>query len=257
MELTECVRTDDAWLFEVQQEMRQGRLSDDSWNFLHGRPTTVPGSWSNGDVVCGNAECRKLQGTKDIQLHECQTCRDERKEKCRVITSFDDARLKEEKFINAPAIFPNNDIKCEIAKKRARIFAAESQQAITWSKAHDSGNSAVLSENPDVTHAKLEWLKRHDKDCAGLYGMLPLIKGMPVALTEHLDRNPTKNLLKGKVGDIDSWVEDEREDSAYDSEKRILRYVPRVVFVQYYDWIWSEEQQQLVKKTLQLDHARH
>ena len=78
--------------------------------------------------------------------------------------------------------------------------------------------------------------------------MLPLIKGMPVALTEHLDRNPTKNLRKGKVGDIDSWVEDEREDSAYDSEKRILRYVPRVVFVQYYDWIWSEEQQQLVKK---------
>ena len=71
---------------------------------------------------------------------------------------------------------------------------------------------------------------------------------MPVALTDHLDRNPAKNLLKGKVGYIDSWVEHEDEDSAYDNEKRILRYVPKVVLVQYYDWVWSEEQQAHVQK---------
>ena len=36
-ELTECVRTDDPWLLEVQNEIRSGRLSRDSWCFLHGQ----------------------------------------------------------------------------------------------------------------------------------------------------------------------------------------------------------------------------
>ena len=112
----------------------------------------------------------------------------------------------------------------------------------------DSASSAVLSEDDrDVARTKLDWLKRHDRDSGDLYGMFPLVKGMPVALTDHLDRNPAKNLLKGKIGYIDSWVEHEDEDSAYDNEKRILRYVPKVVLVQYYDWVWSEESKHTCK----------
>ena len=102
------------------------------------------------------------------------------------------------KFMNAPAIFPNNDIKFEVCKKRARIYAAATNQAITWSRAQDSPSSAVLSENPEVGKAKLQWLKRHDRDAGNLYGMLPLIKGMAVTSTDHLDRNPEKNLLNGE-----------------------------------------------------------
>ena len=34
-ELTECARTEDAWLLQVQNEMRAGCLSEDSWHFLH------------------------------------------------------------------------------------------------------------------------------------------------------------------------------------------------------------------------------
>ncbi len=44
-ELDECIRTEDPWLYEVQEEMRAGALSEDSWNFLHGRQTSVPGSY--------------------------------------------------------------------------------------------------------------------------------------------------------------------------------------------------------------------
>ena len=52
--------------------------------------------------------------------------------------------------------------------------------------------------------------------------------------------------MKGKVGYVDSWVEDDREDSAFDAEKRVLRYVPQVVFVQFYEKVWSEELQDYV-----------
>ena len=137
--------------------------------------------------------------------------------------------------MTAPAIFPNNDIKYDVAKKRARIFAAAKNQALTWCEAHDTASSAVLSEKPNIAEENLQWLKRHDRDCGDQYGTLPLSEGLPVALTDHLDRSPDKNLLKGKVGYVDSWVEDEKEDSSFDQEKRILRYVPQVVFVQFYE----------------------
>ena len=46
---------------------------------------------------------------------------------------------------------------------------------------------------------KASWLSRHDRECGDLYGMLPLIEGLPVALTDHVDRNPGKQLLRGKM----------------------------------------------------------
>ena len=37
-------------------------------------------------------------------------------------------------------------------------------------------------------------------------GMLPLAIGMPVALTEHIDRAEDKLLLRGKRGIVHSWL---------------------------------------------------
>ena len=43
-ELVECERCDDNWLIEVQEEFRNGNLSITNHQFLHGKPTVVPGS---------------------------------------------------------------------------------------------------------------------------------------------------------------------------------------------------------------------
>ena len=247
-ELTVSMRTEDPWLYEVQEEMRNGCLSETNWNFLHGRPTTVSGSWCKKRHLCGNAFCKNLEPSMNIQALECDMCKKERAERCRVITGLEDTRLQDPNFVNAPAIFPNNDIKFAVNKIRAQIYAASSGHAITWSQARDVGNSAVLADHPDICKAKLQWLQRHDRDCGNLYGMLPLIVGMPVVLTDHLDRNPNINLLKGKLGRVDSWVEHEKEDTVFDSEKRILRFVPRIVFVQYYTSVWDENKRCHVEK---------
>ena len=70
-ELVEAERCkDDAWLLELQDEIREGCLSKDNFNFLHGAPTTVPGSWVGGAVTCGNAACRKLAPSSAGQVRE-------------------------------------------------------------------------------------------------------------------------------------------------------------------------------------------
>ena len=51
---------EDVWLQEVQDQIRNGTLSEDNWHFLHGRPTLVPGTWARGTAQCGNEVCIAL-----------------------------------------------------------------------------------------------------------------------------------------------------------------------------------------------------
>ena len=107
--------------------------------------------------------------------------------------------------MDAPAIFPNNDGKFDVNKQPAQKYAATHRLGVTWVQAQDKPLPKTLQERPDLVLQKLTWLSRHDRECGDLYGMLPLIKGLPVALTDHLDRSPDKQLLRGKIGTIHSW----------------------------------------------------
>ena len=117
--------------------------------------------------------------------------------------------------MKAPVVFPNNDVKYDVNKRRARRFAHSRGEAITWVQAKDKPSLDTLRERPNAAAEKLRWLTYHDQDCNKLYGMLPLVRGMPVALTDHIDRNPKKLLLRGKVGYVHSWVEHPEEDSTF------------------------------------------
>ena len=57
-------------------------------------------------------------------------------------------------FTSAPAIFPNNDIKYDVNKRRAEIFAVAHNQALTWCVAKDRPSTEVLNEKPNITEEK-------------------------------------------------------------------------------------------------------
>ena len=63
--------------------------------------------------------------------------------------------------------------------------------------------------------------------------MLPLVEGMPVMLTDHVDRNPEKNLLRGRIGWIRSWELGDNEKSRNDSSRRSLTKLPKAVYVKF------------------------
>ena len=150
-ELTECIRTSDAWLLQVQEEMRAGALTEDAWNFLHGLHTTVPGSCVRGELTCGSDLCWK---TWRSQQKECSACQAERKSRHRVMNDPGDRRHCEGAFLRAAAIFPNNDIKFEVNKVRAQIYARATKQAISWSIAKDKPSNQVIAEKPNIVEEK-------------------------------------------------------------------------------------------------------
>jgi len=59
-ELTEPVRCKDDWYNAFLDECRQKSLTETNFNFLTGKPTTVPGSWLNSAVQCKSAKCASL-----------------------------------------------------------------------------------------------------------------------------------------------------------------------------------------------------
>ena len=101
--------------------------------------------------------------------------------------------------------------------------------------AKDSPSTEALRMKPDLPVQKLSWLSRHDRESGDLYGILPLIKNMPVAMSGHIDRSEDKRILRGRVGWIDSWVLADDEQSVFENGKRVLRKLPKVVYVQFKD----------------------
>ena len=109
-----------------------------------------------------------------------------------------DKRFLSEGFVKATAIFANNDIKYETNKLRAKAYAMAKDVAVTYCPAKDKPSPEALRERPDLPAQKKSWLQRHDRESGDLHGIVTLAKGMPVALTDHIDRSPDKQLLKGQ-----------------------------------------------------------
>jgi hypothetical protein len=86
---------------------------------------------------------------------------------------------------------------------------------------------------------KIKWFSHHNQDCGKLYGMLPLIRGMPITLLDHIDRSPEKLLLRGKFGHVHSWVLHEKDESQYEGSCRVLDRPPIVVFVKFPGAEWK------------------
>ena len=152
---------------------------------------------------------------KRILTKECVECSTERASRALVALNGDDARLTQLPFTEATAVFANNDVKYDVNKKRAQDFANTCGQAVTYVAAKDTPSTDALRERPDLPAHKLSWLQRHDRESGDLYGVLQLVKDMPVALTDHIDRSSDKQLLRGRIGLVHSWVLDDKETSVF------------------------------------------
>ena len=171
--------------------MRTGDLSDENIDYLHGRP-----------------------------VEDCNLSAEEKRSRQRVVDGPWDPRLQQGKFVNATVIVPNNDAKYQINKDRAMAYAQHAKTPLEWSAAQDKAGAETLQTQVCDKATKIRWLQYHDMETEGLCGMLPLAIGMPVALTQHVDRSQ-KSLLKGRTGYVHSWFWKENEQ-----QPRVVRLGP-------------------------------
>ncbi|CAJ1375402.1 unnamed protein product [Effrenium voratum] len=189
-------RCRDAWWLDLLEQCRFGRLSEENHKFLHGLPTDVPGSFVNGQVLCGKRECAALCGTACLE-QECTACQLERKRRRLVASGPTDGRFTG-KFKDAPLIVANNDVKHEANKIRAQDYARQTDQAVRWCASQDRADCAALATDPDLRKRKLAWLTYHDRKTGSLPGVLPLVQGLPISLCDRIDSDESEAAVLSK-----------------------------------------------------------
>ena len=105
--------------------------------------------------------------------------------------------------------------------------------------AKDTPSTEALRLRQDLPSQNISWLNRHDRESGDLYGMLPLMIGMPVAVTEHINRSSENRILKGRVGYIYSWVLAPDDKTQYEENVRILHTLPKRRVREFYCERWQ------------------
>ena len=230
-ELVQCERTQDEWLQELQDQLRHGQLSDENHALLHGRMTKTPGSACKGRVTCGQANCQRLlqqqPPASSVCAQECGVCKRERTSKALVLHG----KRGGAGFEGADAILPTNAVKYHVNKLRAQEWAKQHQERMRYAIGQDRISSAALREKPDLMNEKLDWLQRHDQECGGLYGILPLCMGLPVRATDHIDR--AKGILRGCRGVVVGWSQEPVAESCEQAEAIIWNALPVAIYVRF------------------------
>ena len=140
-------------------------------------------------------------------------------------------KLRDANFAAANAILPTNAVKYHVNKLRAQEWAKQHQERIRYAIGQDRISSAALREKPDLMNEKLEWLQRHDQECGGLYGVLPICMGLPVRATDHLDR--AKGILRGCRGVVVGWSHEPMTESSAQGDAIIWNTLPVAIYVRF------------------------
>ena len=234
LELTEQVRVTDEWYHEVLTQWRCGSFSAMNRAFFCGNPTTHPGSYleSTRSTLCGSARCAELidKPWTIIKQGECAKCRGHRLQRHIHVPDKENPRYKKAVFREALVVTSDNATRCSIAMRRATEHCSGDMRVAV---AHDTIKCDALLQHPtsEIVAKKESWLHYHDRRCGNLCGLLPLYKGMKVALTQHIDRKSGKNLLRGRRGTVVGWELDPQEPAS--ATRLEFRRLPRIVYVKF------------------------
>ena len=141
-----------------------------------------------------------------LKQQECEACQAERLRRCRVLLSIPEGEgpHTSPKFAAAPYVHPFNLPKYQAQISHAVLFAKAHPRKVFWVVAQDEPrDSSVFRNNAEMQARQREWLRKHDKQTAGLLGVLPLVKGMPVRLTETCNRDV--GAFKHATGTLVGW----------------------------------------------------
>ena len=251
-ELTIQKRIEDSWYGELMEECRYGRLSEESYNFLVGLPTTHAGSWRvDGTMECGKAECAALpeqwkrmadEGLHwpDMQALECSMCKAERDRRNRVMAG-DDPRVRSEPYLSAPFIHKNNEPKYHAMLLRAHEQAKSLRKHVLWFAAVDTPeNPSQIVKTPAKLKQRLQrFLQFHDQQTAGVPGLNLLYEGMLARVTEKLVKNKNVVILKHSPCTVVGWELHPLDAESAPGAERFLRYMPRVIYLKFADATWT------------------
>ncbi len=124
---------------------------------------------------------------------------------------------------------------------RARDFATARGQRLHWCVARDI---PLHRDDRDLPAAELDakrskWLLRPDQNTAHVASSVPLVKGLPVRLTDCINRR--RFLFRGRRGYIHGWAPHPLEERQVVDDVVFLSRLPQTIYVHFPGATWQIE----------------
>ena len=142
-------------------------------------------------------------------------------------------------FDTAPALYAFNVPRYYTLMQRAKDFANVHQHRIQWCFATDLPLNA---DDRDLTPEQLDdkrwqWLAYHDQQTGHIASTVPLVPGMPVRLTDSVDRD--RMLYRGRRGVIVGWAPHPAEEKVAMDGAWALTKMPQAIYVRFENSRWT------------------
>ena len=148
--------------------------------------------------------------------------------------------MRQPPFSSAPALYSFNVPQYFSSQLRAREFAKQKNVQLTWCYAKDvplhPGDRELKSEA--LQEKLFSWLRRHDQGTCHLPSMLALAVGMPVRLTESVDRERDSS-----IGDrrefIYGWTIARNCIPVDIDGEYLLDHLPTIIYLEFPEATWK------------------
>lgn len=268
------MRCNDRWYNHFLNECRNGTLSDENYQLFHGTPTAVPmhrltvstcipffKDSSAQAAVVDKCTCDRNGSVQESGYYqpwaakflgkgltgaellkdECAACAEFRVSNRRVLQEADSymAGLLRKLFDSAPALYAFNVPRYYTLLMRARQFARANGLRLFWTYARDVPLHRDDRDLPaDQLHEKrCRWLGRHDQDTCHLASQVPLAKGLPVRLTDSIDRD--LGLWRGRRGVVAGWLPHPDEEWEIVDGEILLSHMPLAIYIFFPGASWK------------------
>ena len=268
--LNESLRCSDNWYNEFLYRCRNGNLSNRFHQLIHGFPTSMPITAEEEYVNPKKCDmprcmCLKLDDTieaangqkylrtwvqrflkggtdpEDFMRMECQECQCLRGNRRRVLQESEtkNDNLHTAPFDVAPALYAYNVPRFQALMYRARVFAREHNAALHWCYAQDVPLHCDDRDLPieQLNEKRRRYLGYHDQQTCHVASLVPLVKDLPVKLTDAINRE--KHLFRGARGYITGWAPHQAEERTEVDDEILLSHMPPIIYVKFPKATWT------------------
>ena len=254
----------DAWFSKLLDDCREGQLTENDFNYLHGFPTMCRANATCTDRRCDDFEAKMKQCIKDTEKSwethwrmilslQCPECQQERKRRIRVMHSHafkdlpvgmpqeDTQRvLQSDRFADSVYITECNKPVCVYGMMRAQNFARVRKQQLLWIQSEDIPPTEHYAHynKEELIAEKQKWNSPnyHARKTDGIPSLMPLIYDMPWRLTGGQGGHFKEcGIHNGTRGHVRAWTlheEDEKHLKACNDEEIVLKHMPLVVWLE-------------------------
>ena len=171
----------------------------------------------------------------ELVRSECAACADLRRRRARVLGRGVDPStfVHQRPFDAAPALYAYNVPRYCAVMIRAAAFALARDRRLHWCVARDTPLHRDDRDLPleELDAKRQRWLLRHDQETMHVASSVPLVQGLPVRLTDSLDRG--RFLFRGRRGTIHGWAPHPDETREDIDGVLLLSHLPRAIYVHF------------------------